>query len=56
MMTLPAPTGGWNAISALADMPLTDAIVMDNIIPQADSEMYNTVGRAKDVWIESGLC
>lgn len=36
MMTVPAPTGGWNAISALAEMPPNDAVVMDNVIPGAD--------------------
>lgn len=35
MITIPAPTGGWNAVSALTDMPPTDAIVMENLIPQA---------------------
>lgn len=34
MYTLPAPTGGLNAINALAQMPETDAIVMDNWFPQ----------------------
>lgn len=28
-----APTGGWNAISPLADMPRTDAIFLDNFWP-----------------------
>lgn len=32
--SLPAPTGGLNAIDALANMPETDAIVMDNFFPQ----------------------
>lgn len=32
--TLPAPTGGINGINSLADMPETDAIVMDNWFPQ----------------------
>jgi len=36
-ITLPSPVGGWNAISALTDMPPTDAISMENLIPQADS-------------------
>lgn len=29
----PAPYGGWNARGNLANMPFTDAIVMDNIFP-----------------------
>jgi len=35
MFMTSAPTGGWNAISALAEMPPTDAIVMDNLVPYA---------------------
>lgn len=31
--SLPAPTGGWNARDSLAEMPDTDAIVMDNYFP-----------------------
>jgi hypothetical protein len=32
-LALPAPTGGWDAISALADMPADRAIVLDNWFP-----------------------
>ena len=35
MMTVPAPVGGWNAISALANMPQEDAFVLDNLIPDS---------------------
>jgi len=31
--TVPAPVGGWNARDALAAMPATDAVVMDNFYP-----------------------
>lgn len=31
--SVPAPTGGLNAINSLADMPKTDAILMDNWVP-----------------------
>ena len=31
--SIPAPYGGWNARGNLANMPPTDAIVMDNIFP-----------------------
>jgi len=30
---LPAPTGGWNSSSALASMPATDALILDNLFP-----------------------
>jgi len=32
-MSIPAPTGGWDAVSALADMPVDRAIVLDNWFP-----------------------
>ncbi len=32
--TVPAPTGGWDAISALADMPANRAVQLDNWIPR----------------------
>lgn len=32
--TIPAPVGGLNAIDSLANMPATDAIVLDNWFPQ----------------------
>ncbi len=32
----PAPVGGWNARDALADMGLTDAIVLDNWMPKTN--------------------
>jgi hypothetical protein len=34
MYNLPAPTGGLNGINSLAQMPETDAIVLDNWFPQ----------------------
>lgn len=33
--SLPAPVGGWNARDGLANMPVTDAIAMDNWYPEA---------------------
>ena len=33
--TLPAPTGGWNTRDGLANMPVEDAISMDNMFPEA---------------------
>jgi hypothetical protein len=33
-VSIPAPVGGWNAISPLAAMPETDAVSMDNLFPQ----------------------
>lgn len=33
--SLPAPTGGWNTRDGLANMPITDAITMDNFYPEA---------------------
>ncbi|MCA3704251.1 MAG: hypothetical protein INF12_14610 [Methylobacterium sp.] len=33
---LVAPVGGWNAQDALADMPETDAVILDNWFPQPD--------------------
>ena len=35
MLTLPAPTGGWNAINPLTNMAPTDAIIMENLIPNS---------------------
>lgn len=35
--TLPAPVGGWNARDSLAAMPPTDAVVLENMVPQAES-------------------
>jgi hypothetical protein len=32
--TVPAPTGGWDAISALAQMPADRAVQLDNFIPR----------------------
>ena len=32
--TVPAPTGGWNARDSLADMPMRDAVALDNFFPK----------------------
>ncbi len=36
-MSLPAPVGGWDAVSSLADMDEDRAIVLDNWFPRPDS-------------------
>lgn len=36
-MMIQAPTGGWNAISSLAEMPPQDAYRLDNLIPDSES-------------------
>lgn len=46
--SLPAPTGGWNAQNSLADMPETDAVVLDNWIPRAG---YVEVRRGSQPWV-----
>lgn len=33
IVTIPAPYGGWNARGNLANMPATDAVIMDNFFP-----------------------
>ena len=33
LKTTPAPVGGWNARDSLADMPATDAVILDNWFP-----------------------
>ena len=35
--SIPAPVGGWNARDALADMPATDAVVLENWFPRTSS-------------------
>ncbi|MFC3231268.1 hypothetical protein ACFOGJ_28730 [Marinibaculum pumilum] len=35
-VSVPAPVGGWNARDALADMPATDAVILDNWFPGTD--------------------
>lgn len=32
--SIPAPTGGWDAQNPLADMPQTNAVILDNFIPR----------------------
>ena len=34
--SLPAPTGGWDAVNSLADMPEDRAVVLDNWVPYPD--------------------
>ena len=34
MKTVPAPVGGWNSRDALADMPIRDAVALDNFFPK----------------------
>ena len=37
LKTVPAPIGGWNTTSSIAQMPITDAAVLDNWIPSTGS-------------------
>jgi len=37
MITLPSPTGGWNARDSLAEMPMNDAVSLINLVPNGDS-------------------
>jgi hypothetical protein len=32
--SIPAPIGGWDAQSAIADMPIQNAVILDNMIPR----------------------
>lgn len=34
--SIPAPVGGWNKRDSIANMPLTDAVIMDNFWPEPD--------------------
>lgn len=38
-VSIPAPTGGWNARDPLASMPATDAIFLDNFFPRQSDVM-----------------
>lgn len=33
-VSIPAPVGGWDAQNALADMPIENAVILDNFIPR----------------------
>ncbi len=37
MVSVPAPVGGWNARDAYADMPVSDAVVLQNYWPKTTS-------------------
>lgn len=39
-VSIPAPTGGWDAQNALADMPPENAVVMDNMFPTTDTVRF----------------
>jgi hypothetical protein len=45
--SLPPPTGGWNTLDALADMPADHAVTLDNWFPDADRV---TVRRGHTPW------
>jgi hypothetical protein len=34
--SIPAPHGGWNTKDAISDMPATDAVALENMIPRTD--------------------
>lgn len=57
--TLPAPVGGLNAVDALANMPETDAIVMDNWFPQPSyvetRNGYSNWSTGLPAWVETLL-
>jgi hypothetical protein len=46
--SIPAPIGGWNASSALADMKATDAVILDNWIPRA---AYVELRKGSKAWM-----
>ncbi len=50
--SMPAPTGGINARDALADMPPTDAVILDNWFP---SLSYVAVRNGSQIWANGGL-
>lgn len=37
--SMPAPVGGWNAVNSVAEMPETDANIMDNFFPEPQDVM-----------------
>lgn len=45
--SIPAPVGGWNAISPLAAMDVKDAVILDNWIPRAS---YVEMRRGSRLW------
>lgn len=45
--SIPAPIGGWNAISPLAAMDIKDAVILDNWIPRAG---YVEVRKGSRAW------
>lgn len=45
--SIPAPVGGWNAISPLAAMDVKDAVILDNWIPRAG---YVEVRKGSRAW------
>jgi len=46
--SVPAPVGGWNASSALADMKPSDAVILDNWIPRA---AYVEIRKGTRAWV-----
>lgn len=58
--TNPAPTGGLNAVNALAAMPPTDCIVMQNFFPEPSyvslRNGYTKYSTGYPAWVESIFC
>lgn len=55
--TIPAPVGGLNAVDSIAAMPATDAIVLDNWVPQTTycslRAGYEQWGTGTGHWVET---
>ncbi len=55
--SIPAPVGGWNARDALSDMPITDAVTLQNIFPSttycALRNGYSVQSSAITGWVET---
>lgn len=55
--TIPAPTGGLNAIDSVADMPESDALVLDNWFPQPTYVQlrggYSSWATGFPTWVET---
>lgn len=53
--SLSAPTGGWDAVNSLADMPEDRAVVLDNWFPQPDSVEVRNGSAAYAAGMGSGV-
>lgn len=64
LKSIPAPTGGWNAVDALSDMVPTDAVVLDNFFPRTaycelrggyESHATGMTGNGKTLVVHNGI-